>query len=87
MDPRQFERLLHIANMSSEYNQLFLQLRRLYVDQDYSDKKEAHRLQDIIYRKFIQDILENRINNIEHIQTLASQIKENVIIYDKTHDY
>lgn len=87
MEIKQFERILRIASISSEYNQLFLQLKRLYNDSDQGDKKEAHRLQDIIYRKFIQDILEKRIETMEHIQVLSSQINEHVITYDIHHDY
>lgn len=87
MDYKEFEKIIQIAIVSSEYNQLFLQLKRLYSESEYKDKKEAHRLQDIIYRKFIQDIMEERIKTIEYLQTLASQINEKVVQYDMNHEY
>ena len=87
MDFNAFERALRMAFLSSEYNQLFLQLKRLYNDGDQGDKKEAHRLQDIIYRKFIQDILDERIDTLEYIQVLSSQINDHVIKYDTNHEY
>lgn len=69
-----------------DYNHLFLQLKRL-VDAENGDKKEAHRLQDIIYRNFIQDICNRRLETLEYIQTLASQINENVVKYDVDREY
>ncbi len=87
MDCKEFAKMMRIAIISSEYNQLFLQLRRLYEEPEYIDKKEAHRLQDIIYRKFIQDIIDERIESLEYIQTLSSQINDYVIKYDTNHDY
>jgi hypothetical protein len=87
MENRNYDKILQIAIVSSEYNQLFLQLKRLYTDEENRDKKEAHRLQDIIYRKFIQDIMDKRLENIQHIQALSSQINDNVIKYDVEHEY
>lgn len=87
MDLVEFEKILKIAFISCDYNQLFLQLRRLYTDEENGDKKEAHRLQDIIYRKFIQDIMDKRIENLEYLQALSSQINDNVIKYDVEHEY
>jgi len=87
MDYNEFGKLIQFAIVSSEYNQLFLQLRRLCGQSEYTDKKEAHRLQDIIYRKFIEDIISNRIENLEYIQTLASQINDEVVKNDINHEY
>ncbi len=79
-------KILETASLMRDYNQLFLQLKRL-CDEENGDKKEAHRLQDIIYRKFIQDICNNRLESLEYIKVISSQINENVITYDIDHEY
>lgn len=79
-------KILETAALLRDYNHLFLQLKRL-CDDENGDKKEAHRLQDIIYRKFIQDICNNRLDKMEYIQTLSTQINENVVKYDVEHEY
>lgn len=50
-------------------------------DKNKKDNESAHIIQDKIYKRFINDIVNNRLNQNE-IKVLAKIIKKKIIKYD-----
>jgi hypothetical protein len=57
------------------------------VEHEYDDKEYAHIIQDEIYRKFINDIANNKLNSLKEVKLIAKIIKKHVIKYDKDRWY
>ena len=51
-----------------------------------SNNEESHILQDKIYRKFINDIVHNKIKS-NQIKQIAELLKKNIVNYDKNRWY
>ncbi len=52
-----------------------------------NNNEMAHILQDGIYRDFIKDIYEKKLDKIDEIQFISKMIIEQVIIHDKKRWY
>jgi hypothetical protein len=70
-----------IGKLWKEYNDLF---RRLRFEDDVSNSCEgAHRLQDEIYRKFVNDLFEGKFQTNAEIKAMTLLMKIDVVNYDK----
>ena len=71
-----------MQKFDKEYNLLFIKL-----DKVQDDHEIAHIIQDKIYRKFIKDICNNKINTLADIKILANMMNNNVVKKDKARWY
>ena len=71
-----------MQKFDKEYNLLFIKL-----DKVKDDNEIAHIIQDKIYRKFIKDICNNKINTLADIKILANMMNNNVVKKDKARWY
>lgn len=62
----------------SKYNSLFIKL-----DKVKDDNEMSHIIQDKIYRKFIKDIVDNKLNTLADIKIIANEINKKVVKKDK----
>lgn len=69
--------------VKKQYQTLFNKLSILNKD---DDKEEAHIFQDKIYRKFIRDIVNNKIK-ITDVKEFAKNMNKYVVKYDKERWY
>lgn len=72
----------------NQYEKLFKKLKfeETKTGKDYNSET-GHMLQDQLYRKFIKDICNGNLNNIDDIKLLANAMKNNVVKYDKNRWY
>ena len=66
----------------SKYNSLFIKL-----DKVKDDNEMSHIIQDKIYRKFIKDIVDNKLNTLADIKMIANEINKKVVKKDKDRWY
>ena len=71
-----------MQKFDKEYNLLFIKL-----DKVKDDNEIAHIIQYKIYRKFIKDICNNKINTLADIKILANMMNNNVVKKDKARWY
>ncbi len=65
-------------NHLDTYNKLINKM-----DEQKKDKEVYHFEQDVIYRKFIKDIANGKINNLEEIVNLSKLLNKKVVKNDK----
>jgi hypothetical protein len=73
-----------IDKIDKKYSLLFNKLDKLNKE---DDNEGSHILQDTIYRKFITDINNNKIKDIEHIKKIAKNMNKYVVKKDKNRWY
>ena len=66
--------------LQDKYNKLFDKLKK---EDELHDNESAHIIQDNIYRQFIRDICNSKLEKIEDIKNIAKDINKNVITKDK----
>ena len=66
----------------SKYNSLFIKL-----DKVKDDNEMSHIIQDKIYRKFIKDIVDNKLNTLVDMKMIANEINKKVVKKDKDRWY
>lgn len=66
----------------SKYDSLFITLEKVKVDNEMS-----HFIQDKIYRKFIRDIVNNKLNTLADIKIIADAVNKKVVKKDKNSWY
>ena len=71
-----------MQKFDKEYNLLFIKL-----DKVRDDNEKSHIIQDKIYRKFIKDICNDKINTLADIKILANMMNNNVVKKDKARWY
>ena len=67
-------------NLNNKYTKLFKSVHDCDKEEDY---ELAHIYTEKIYRKFINDISNKKLNNIEDIVKIAKDIKKHIILYEK----
>lgn len=67
-------------NLNNKYTKLFKNVQEYDKEEDY---ESAHIYTEKIYRKFINDISNNKLNKIEDIIKVAKDIKKHIILYEK----
>ena len=65
------------AKLWREYNELFKEYQQFNNDTEY-----AHIIQDKIYKKFVNDIVDGRFENQSEYLAMSLLIKYNIVIYD-----
>ncbi len=65
-----------------EYNKLFTEF-----SENKNDNELNHMTQDKIYRKFINDIYNNKLTSYDEIKEISEIIKKTVVNYDKNRWY
>ncbi len=61
-----------------KYNKLFKEFK-----ENKEDIEFAHIIQDSIYRKFINDVSNNKFQSIDEMRSVANKIKKLIVIKNK----
>jgi len=65
--------------LEKSYNTLFNKLKNA---DNSGDNEVAHFIQDKLYRKFIKDIINNKLDNIDDIRVFANNMNKFVVKKD-----
>jgi len=65
--------------LEKSYSTLFDKLKNA---DDSGDNETAHMIQDKLYRKFVRDIINNKLNDIDEIKLVAKNMNKFVVKKD-----